>query len=187
MNSLYGNYRTRTFCDIFPDYNTFEVVYRKSPLNISGLRDENLTILYYELYALYGNSHIASSDENQFKYKLFMIIFNKGLIWQRSLDIQAKLQNLSEEQILQSAKYLSSHAYNPGEGGEVIDGDTILQYINDQSSTKQSGPYIASMVNYMQSLVDVTSAFIGEFKKLFLTIVNPELPLWYVEDEDVEV
>lgn len=185
MLSLYGSYRTRSFSDIFPSYTEFATAFRASGLNTSVLKDSNLIILYYELYAQYGNSHIASSDENQFKYKMFMIILNKGLIWQKNLDIQAKLRLLTDDQILQSAKYLSSHAFNPGDGGtKVTNGETILDYINDQSATKQSGPYIASMMAYMESLVDVTSAFIAEFKKLFLTIVNPEIPLLYPDMEE---
>ena len=185
MISLYGNYRTRSFADIFPDVDTFKDTFRECGLNVASLTDVNLEILYYQLYAQFGNSHISSSDENQFKYRVFMIIYNKGLIWQKSLEIQRTLQNLSEDQIMLSSKYLSSHAFNPGEGGtKVTDGEALLDYINDQSSSKQTGPYIASMITYMQSLVDVSSAFIAEFKKLFLVIVNPEIPLWYEEEEE---
>lgn len=184
-NSLYGRYRTNTFSEIFPDLHTFLTTFRASGLNSEALTDKNLTILYYELYGEYGNSHIASSDENQFKYKMFAIILNKGLIWQKNLETQTKLQQLTDEQILQVGRNLSSHAFNPGEGGQKItDGETFLDYINDQSSTKQSGAYVDSMMNYMNALSDVSTAFIAEFKKLFLTIVNPEVPLLYSDEEE---
>ena len=66
---LYGSYRTRTFSEVFPDANEFVEAYVNSGLYPSTVQipTTSLTALYYLLYARYGNSHIASSDENQFK------------------------------------------------------------------------------------------------------------------------
>ena len=71
--SLYGNYRTRTFSDIWKTFDEFRDEYIDSPLQ--NMSVSNLEILYYLLYARYGNSHIASSDENQFKYQVYATIF----------------------------------------------------------------------------------------------------------------
>lgn len=82
-NSLYGNYRTNKFTDIYEDFNTFKSEYSVSVFK-DALNNDNLEILYYLLYARFGNSHIANQDENQFKYKLYATIWQFGPVWQRS-------------------------------------------------------------------------------------------------------
>jgi hypothetical protein len=61
-SSLYGNFRTRSFADIYTEIETFKEDYTTNGIP-STLSDTNLTTLYYLLYARYGNSCIASSDE----------------------------------------------------------------------------------------------------------------------------
>lgn len=74
-NSLYGNYRTRKFTDIFPDVSTFVASYNLGITNPSyTITEAQAEFVYYLLYSKYGNSHIASSDENQFKFRLSTLI-----------------------------------------------------------------------------------------------------------------
>lgn len=187
MNSLYGNYRTRTFTEIFPDEDTFVNEVRESRLNNPSITTEHLQQLYYLLYAAYGNSNIASSDENQFKYKMYTIIFNKGGKWQKNLEIQERLESLTESEITQINKVITNHAFNPGEIDAVmdngIDGETLLNYINDQTANTMKGSILTAYNNYITLLLDVSTDFIREFKPLFLTVAQPELPLWYVSEE----
>jgi hypothetical protein len=82
-SSYYGNYRTRSFTDIFPTVDLFKVEVNESGIPVV-INDANLTTLYYLLYSRYGNSHIANSDENQFKYKLYSIIFANGTKMRKS-------------------------------------------------------------------------------------------------------
>lgn len=189
MNSLYGNYRTRTFTEIFPNEDTFVNEVRESRLNNPAITTEHLQQLYYLLYAAYGNSNIASSDENQFKYKMYTIIFNKGGKWQKNLEIQERLENLTESEITQINKVITNHAFNPGEIDAMsngIDGETLLNYINDQTANTMKGSILTAYNNYITLLLDVSTDFIREFKPLFLTIVQPELPLWYISSEEDE-
>ena len=74
MNSLYGRYRTVTFSNIWSDEATFRSELMNSKLYNSNFTQSSITKLYYLLYAEYGNSHIASSDPNQFKYKLYAVV-----------------------------------------------------------------------------------------------------------------
>lgn len=179
-NSLYGNYRTRTFCDIFTDVTMFTDEVKNNGLSID-LKDKSISDIYYLLYANYGNSHIASSDENQFKYKLFSIIYRFGGIWERKLEVLNKLAKLDEDEILATSKHISSHAYNPGEYN--IDSNGELNYINEQNKSTSEGSKVVSYANYLDQLQDVTTDFIELFKSLFITVVMPELPLWYVMEE----
>ena len=66
----YGNWRNRTFADIFNSFEVFSEEWKQTVF-ASVINDNDLEILYYLLYSRYGNSVIAASDENRFKYQLF--------------------------------------------------------------------------------------------------------------------
>lgn len=174
--SLYGrNYRTRTFTEIYPDLDTFDTECAASPLNV--LNPENMEKLYYLLYAHYGNSHIASSDETQFKFKLMSIVFTDGAVWQSKLEIQDRLRSADQELILAGPEYLSQSAQNPGY--QTSSPDAMLNHIDSQSKSGHKRNIITGNVELYESIKNCTSSFINLFRKLFLTIAAPEAPLWY--------
>lgn len=127
-SSLYGNFRTRTFTDIYTELEDFKQDYTDN--GIPGtISEANLTTLYYLLYARYGNSNIASSDENQFKYKLFSIIFMYGPAWQKRLEIQKKLMELSDDEIVRGTTAIHNAALNPSQAPSTQTLEE-LNYIN---------------------------------------------------------
>lgn len=200
-NTYYGSYRTRTFCDIFEDATTFmnsfkaTIFYTSLNRTIEGVTvneftDGDISLVFYMLYARYGNSHIASSDENQFKYKLFMIFFQFGPSWKKKLDVQKELRHLSLSDITRGTVQINNHALNPDQSPST-DAFDALTYINEQNA---SGIKKSPLEGYNNLLAlvdnDVTEEFISKFKRLFLQIVEPEKPLWYSsdsEDPDQEV
>lgn len=185
MDSLYGNYRTRTFSDIWENVDAFLYDYNNNGITAS-ISDTSATTLYYLLYARYGNSNIASSDENQFKYKVFSIIFSYGPTWEKRLEVQEELRNMDLEELRESAKAIYNHSYNPSTAPST---DTLdeLTTINDQNVTKHKRSKTDAYALLLSLLeTDVTTGFIDKFKKLFLTIVEPELPLWYVTELEGE-
>lgn len=177
-SSLYGNFRTRTFTDIYSDFESFKTDYTDCDIPTT-IDDTALKTLYYLLYARYGNSNIASSDETQFKYKVFSTIFMYGPAWQKRLDIQNKLIDLSDDEILVGSTAIYNSAYNP-ETAPTTQATEELNYINQQNVTKYKKSKLEAYA-VLEELIktDVTEQFIGKFKKLFITIVEPELPLWY--------
>ena len=179
-SSLYGNFRTRTFSDIFGEFEKFEEIYNNNGIPTT-LDSTSLKTLYYLLYARYGNSHIASSDENQFKYKLFSTVFMYGPAWQKRLDIQKKLIELGDDEILVGATAIYNSANNPSSEPSTQTTEE-LNFINQQNVTKYKKSKLEAYA-VLEELIktDVTEQFIGKFKKLFLVIVEPELPLWYTE------
>lgn len=187
FNSLYGNYRTRKFTDIYEDVDAFIDDYTSNGIP-ETISKETATTLFYLLYARYGNSHIASSDENQFKYKLMSIIFSYGPSWEKRLEIQKSLRELSLEDIQESARAIYNHSFNPSTqpGADVMD-DGELVTINDQNVTKHKRSKLDAYGMLWELLkTDVTNEFLNKFKKLFLTVVTPELPLWYVTELEGE-
>ena len=77
MSKMIPQYDTKLFTDIWDEASEFITDYTTVgiPATIS---QANATTLYYLLYARYGNTPIANYDENQFKYKVFSIIFQYG-------------------------------------------------------------------------------------------------------------
>lgn len=183
-SSLYGNFRTRTFTNIYSDFESFKTDYIDCDIPTT-LDDTALKTLYYLLYARYGNSNIASSDETQFKYKVFSTIFMYGPAWQKRLDIQKKLIDLGDDEILVGATAIYNSAYNP-ETAPSTQSTEELNYINQQNVTKYKKSKLEAYA-VLEELIktDVTEQFIGKFKKLFITIVEPELPLWYTTQGDL--
>ena len=176
-NSLYGNFRNPTFNDVYGDSTTFITAVKESKLSI--LDDQSLTTIYYLLYANYGNSVIASSDIEQFKYKVYSTIYMYGPTWAKRLEIQQKLRNLTEEEIITGSKAIYNHAYNPDTRPSTSTLEELLA-INDQSTTNYKRSKLEAYNLLLDLLAtDVTRDFIDKFKKLFLTVVEPERPLWY--------
>ena len=186
-NLLYGNYRTRTLNDIYGDIDSFKIdfnFYSSIGLDPKFSNPNTINTLFYLLCGKYGNSHIANSDENQFKLKLFSYVFQFAPYWEKSLDIQSKLRGLTEDEILAGSKQLTNHAYNPStepSGPNVVNGE--ITSVNEQHNAKfTKGKVNAYGELFYMLRSDVTEEFLGKFKRLFIYIVEPESPLWYVTD-----
>ena len=133
------------------------------------------------MYGRYGNSSIASSDENQFKYKLYSVIFMYGPAWQKRLDIQGKLINLQEDEILKGSSAIYNTAQNPGTAPNVEE----LAYINQQNTTKYKKSKLEGYsILYELIKTDVTKEFLDKFERLFIKVVEPQTPLWYITEGD---
>lgn len=183
--NLYGNYRNLKFTDVWDDVSAFLEDYSSSGISTT-ISDDSATLLYYLLYARYGNSTIASSDVNQFKYKVFSTIFMYGPTWEKRLEIQKAIRELTLEEVQTGGKAIYNSALNPNQA-PTTNALEELKYINSQNTTnykKSKVDAYAIIINLLET--DVTEEFIGEFKKLFLTVVSPELPLWYVTQKEGE-
>lgn len=182
-NSLYGKNRQKTFSNVWETVDSFKADYESSGIE-KVLADTSISNLYYLLYASYGNSTIANSDLNQFKYLVFSRIYTHGPTWEKRLEIQKKLRNLSESELLAGGTAIYNLAENPGtEPG--TDTEEALPYINRQNTTKNIRGKIEGYANLWAMLkVDVTSDFIKGFRPLFKKVVTPELPLYYESEAD---
>lgn len=180
-SSLWGNYRTRTFSEIFDSYETFIQQWDTLPFKEAVAADNiNMELAYYLLMARYANSHIASLDENRFIFQTFSTIFQYGPMWAKDLKTQAALRALDIDAFRTGVANIINQANNPSTEPTTADTEE-LPFVNSQnvSKTKRS---VADGYALMYSLLkeDVSEKFIDRFKKLFLTIVEPESPLWFV-------
>ena len=179
--SLYGNYRQVKFTDVYPDVATFLSDYNSNGIKTT-ISQDSATTLYYLIYSRFGNSVIASSDTNRFKYDLFGTIFSYGPTWEKRLDIQEKLRNLTDDELFAGSTQIHNHAYNPGTAPSTGTLDE-LPAINEQNTSKYKKDKMSGYAMLVSLLdTDVTESFISKFRKLFITVVQPELPLWYATD-----
>ena len=185
--SLYGNYRQVKFTDVWGDADSFINDYNNNGIETTISR-QTATTLYYLLYSRYGNSVIASSDTNRFKYDVFATIFSYGPTWEKRLELQKKLRDISDNDLFTGATQIYNHAYSPGTSPSTSTLDE-LPAINEQNTSKHRKDKLSAYAMLISLLeTDVTESFLNKFRKLFLIIVQPELPLWYsteVIDDDV--
>lgn len=151
--------------------------------------DEDLiNTLYYALYAKYGNSAIASSDPNQFKYKVFLTIFQYAPTWKTKLQVQEKLfaMDVDGDAVQNGTTAFYNHAENP-DTAPATDSYQTLGGINSQNTTQYKRGKLEGYTMLLDLLeTDVTEEMLNRFKKLFLQVLMPQKPLWYgpVEGDD---
>lgn len=179
--NLFGNHITRTFVDIFPTAEEFAAEFAETPLYTAEV-DANLT--YFLLLAQYANSSIASIDEIQFKLKLFSTIFMYGPAWAKRLEIQKTLRSLGEDEITRGSKRINNVALNPGTAPSTDTLDELpainQQIVDGWRKSKLEG--YGTLLAFLET--DITKEFLDKFKKLFITVVEPNLPLWYETEVD---
>ena len=183
-DTYYGSFRTRTFADIFESAENFKEMYNAVEFPKAFMEENTITTVFYLLYARYGNSHIAYTDENQFVYAVFSNIFMYGPAWEKRLEIQDKLRNLTEDEITRGGKAIYNHAYNPGTQPSTSTLEE-LEAINDQNVTNYKKSKMEAYGTLWELITtDVTEAFVGKFKKLFLNVVAYDTPLVYKTYEE---
>ena len=179
-------YNTKLFTEVWEEVNDFIYDYNHLPTGMKVMKQDlsTITTLYYLLYAKYGNNPIANLDENQFKYKVFSIIFAKGPAWEKKLSIQEGLRALTESDIIKGGKAIYNNASNPGESPTTSTTEE-LTYINNQNTTNYVKSKMEGYAQLMSLLEDdVTTRFVNEFKRCFKIFVQPERTFLYEETED---
>lgn len=179
-NDLYGSYRNKTFCEIYPVFSILQEEYDDSPLKT--IDNEHLELLYYLLYAKHGNDPIANADENQFKYRLFSIIFSHGPTWVTRVELQKQIRELPLEELMVGGKAVYNRALNPS-SAPSMQALEELTYINEQNTTNYKKSKIEAIALQLDMLdTSITEDFVNKFSKLFNPFVSPELPLLYEEN-----
>lgn len=178
-------YNTKKFTDIWSEVGEFVYDYNNAGIPTT-ITEENINTLYYLLYARYGNSPIANNDENQFKYKVLSIIFQYGPTWEKRLEIQANLRNLTEDELRAGSKAIYNHSFNPSTAPSTATMEEFTT-VNDQNTTNtKKGKAEAYGLLWDLLNTDITGPFIGRFKECFKQFVLNENPVLYISDEGEE-
>ena len=140
------------------------------------ITDANVKLIWNLLYSRFENSPILNKSEDQFKNKVFAIMFQYAPTWQKELAIQKKLRgmDLDSGDIFVGTGMIYNHSYNPSTSpstGSIEELDTI----DDQNTTHYRKGKLEGL-NALEELLkmDVTEVFINRFKKLFKPFVSPD-------------
>ena len=198
---IMDKYNTMLFSDVWDDSEDFKAEYKASALYDyepavgttpakyhNSLSDKNIDVLFALLYARYGTSPIANTNVDQWKYKVWTIIFEHGPIWQKELEIQDKLRDLTEEEVLKGAKAIYNHAYNDGTAPSTGTLEEI-EYLNEQNTAINKK---SKMAGYAELLAVIrsnnTSLFLDKFRRLFSVVVAPQFgPRIFSEEEEEDI
>lgn len=93
------------------------------------------------------------------------------------------MRSLSIEELQAGSFQISNHAFNPSTAPST---DSLAQLTKiDQQNTNRWQKSKPEAYNLVLALLDddLVGDFISNFKRLFITIVEPDCPLWYVSEE----
>ena len=188
LDPLRPEYITKTFVQVFPNYDKFKSDYDDLIPLVSGgiapLTASNIQATYYLLFARYGNTPIVNYDETQFKMKLMSIICTYGPVWERKKAIQKSLRDLTEAELLQGAKQIYNHAFNPSTEPTTAQLEE-LTHINDQNTTNNKKSKMeAYSILWANLHVDATDEYMNKFKNCFSRFVGDQFPIIYIEEDD---
>lgn len=197
-NTDYGSSRTRSFSEIFPDFASFQEMWKQTvfadqavaltqtiPESETSNGPQNLLLIYQLLLARYANSTIASSDEERFKLQCMATIFQYAPAWIKRLEIQHTLHemDLSSDEFLRGSAQIFNTSLNPSEAPGTDTMDT-LSTINQQNVNIQKRDKFKALAILEELLqTDITGAFLDKFRSMFRTFVAPQRPLFYIVEE----
>ena len=126
---MFPQYDTKLMTDVWSQASDFLTDYQNAgiPTTISN---QNATTLYYLLYAKYGNTPIANYDENQWKYKMFSVIFQYGPTWEKRLDIQTTLRGLQIADLIDNGSYRALSSQSGSETSSKTGSDNNTRTLN---------------------------------------------------------
>ena len=154
-------------------------------MTVDDYLSEQLTNLYFLLYARYGNKHFANMDINQSEYKVFSTIWMYGPSWAKEVQLQEQLRNLTDDELAAGNITLNNTVLN--EGTVVNDPTKMLDRLNDQRASVTQRGRIERINSVLMLLKDdVTEKFLDRFKPIFAIVTTPANDLLYEVDNDVD-
>ena len=185
---LRPEYSTKTFAQVYPSYEKFKEDYDTLITLVSGgvqpLTNANAQATFYLLFARYGNNPIVNFDITQFKMKLMSVIATYGPVWEKKKAIQKSLRDLSEAELLQGAKQIYNHAFNPSTEPSTQELEE-LTHINDQNVTNNKKAKMeAYSILWANLHVDATDEYLNKFKNCFSRFVGDQCPILFAVDEE---
>ena len=184
---LRPEYSTKTFSQVYSSYEDFKSDYDQFITLVSGgvqpLTEANVKATFYLMFARYGNNPIVNFDVTQFKMKLMSVIATYGPVWEKKKAIQKSLRDLSEADLLQGAKQIYNHAFNPSTEPTTQELEE-LTHINDQNVTNNKKAKMeAYSILWANLHVDATDEYLNKFKNCFSRFVGDQCPILFEVEE----
>jgi len=182
--ALIPKFNRPKFDDIWNNADSFWQDYYESGLYVESFTEEYGKKLFYLLIGRYANNIIANYDRNQFKYKVFSLIFSYGPEWQRKLEIQKTLRELNEEDLVKESESLVNHANNPSTKPSTIQTEA-LSFVDDQNYSKRKKAKLDAYT-FLDSVLhsDMTPRFLDKFESLFTKFAPPIIDSVFCSDDE---
>ena len=182
-------YNKLTFAEVWPTQKAFLDDYSDLGgylvMPNASVSENALKTLYFLLYARYGNNPIVNNDVNQWKFKIFAVIFSYAPAWERKVQIQKTIMELAESDLVTGAKQIYNHALNPSTAPSTGSLEE-LTYINDQNvAIHKKAKLEAYSILWELIHTNHTEEFLTRFKDCFSKFVGIVPVPFYIDDIDI--
>lgn len=171
---MYPIYDRKLFSDVYPDANKFLQDYKNyesSIDNLNKVEDKYVTLTWQLVASRFANTPIRSQSEEQFKLSVFGIMFSEAPTFVKRLDIQAKVRNLSDAELMEGETAIANAARNPATAPGTQSMDE-LPYIDNQNVTKQKRSKLQAYALQLSLLEsDLSEPYVRKFEPLFARVI----------------
>ena len=185
LYAMAPEYNEPSFSEVFPTEDSFYEFCHDSGYLSSEITEAFLRKLWYSLYAYYGNSPIASSDEYRWKAKLVVTIEAYAPTYIKKDEIQKALRALDLDDIREGYKSIFNRAINPSSKPST-DNTEELQYINEQNvnkTKKNKADAYATLWDLLKT--NLLEDFMKKFSKLFSKVASVGNIIVYESEEEI--
>lgn len=177
----------------FPLFYKFEEIWNSAAAFVDAyhnqslpqeLKDETITTLYYLLYGRYGSDSIIGTNIRQWEYRFWGMVFQYGPAWEKRLQVQKRVRELSEDDLRDGDLSLNNLAYNPGTAPETTTTEVLKGIAQQNAGIKKRS--ILGGYSMLESLLatDVSEEFLEHFKDLFKPLLYSGVPYLYEGGEN---
>ena len=181
-------YNHKLFNEIYDDAATFLADYKNYESAIDNLNkvdDKYVTLTWQLITSKYGNTPIRSDSESQFKVSVFSVMFSEAPTFVERLNIQKKIRELTDADLIAGSASISNAARNPDTTPTTGTLDE-LPYINLQNTTKQKRGKLEAYAFKLSLLeTDLSETYIRKFEPLFARVYVPAQYIYPTEEEQV--
>lgn len=177
----------------FPLFYKFEEIWESAAAFVDAyhnqslpqeLGDDTITTLYYLLYGRYGSDCISGTNIRQWEYRFWGMVFQYGPAWEKRLQVQKRVRELSEDDLRDGDLSLNNLAYNPGTVPETTTTEVLKGIAQQNAGIKKRS--ILGGYSMLESLLatDVSEEFLEHFKDLFKPLLYSGMPYLYEGGEN---
>lgn len=178
-------YDRKIFNEIFPDANSFLEAYKEYEAaidNVNAVEDKYVTITWQLVASRFGNTPIRSDSESQFKLSIFAVMFSEAPSFVKRLEIQGRVRNLTETELMEGETSIANAARNPATAPGTQSMNE-LPYIDNQNVTKQKRSKLQAYALQLGLLEnDLSETYIRKFEPLFARVI---IDADYIYEEEV--
>lgn len=181
---IFTNGWTLTFSNVYDSYEAFAADYQEfEDLQVTPLKNTDfLKHCYLVLMGEFASNNLSNMSVDQFRIRFWTRLNQYAPQYERELEIQKNLIQMTEAEITTSSEAIYNTALNPSQPLSLNTPDGKVREINQQNVTQHKRSKLDAYA-YLTDLLnnDLTSRFVDKFRNLF-TVVLTGTPLYYTTE-----